>query len=882
MIRLRYMRGLASKLILYIFSSLALIFAIIFYYNMVLSEHMVVRNIRVNAEYLTKETVEKVDKVLSRIQKVPLNMAAVLELSDFSEEKVLQLCSLVVVNNPDIFGCAIAFEPGFRSPDQKYYSPYYSRKGDQLNLAWLGGDGYDYFTMDWYQIPKMLGRSIWTEPYIDIGGGDIVMSTFSTPFYRTVKGRREFAGILTADVSLEWLQKIVGSVKVCESGYAFLISQNGSIVTHPSEDLIMNESIFSIAEAQQSEQLREIGRCMIRGETSFATTSYRNIQNNKKSYISYAPVPVNHWSLGIVFPVDELMADVSSLNRDIMLLGIGGLVLMSVVIVLISRSITRPLRRLTFAADDLAVGNFSVKLPEIKTKDEIARLNNSFISMQQTLSKTIGDLKETTAKLKVSNEKLEEYSRTLEDKVALRTKELSEKNRELDLSFQNIRILDEIGKKVTSTLDINLIPGIIYENVNTLMDATGFLVMVLNEKEHKLECKLSMENGQPLPLYEISLDETDRFAVWCVIHKEAILMNDVELEYSRYVPNRAKPKAGETVNALMYVPLILENRVLGVISAQSYRKGAYNQVHFDMLNNLANFVVIAFENATAYEQINRANNELKAAQTQLVQSEKMASLGQLTAGIAHEIKNPLNFVNNFSELSADLIRELSEELEKLSDQLQPGDRDYLREIMTDLKNNVVRINEHGKRADSIVRGMLLHSRGKPGDFQPTNINSVLSEYVNLGYHGMRAGDATFNIKLETSYDESIGMVNVVPQDISRVFLNIINNACYATNQKKKALKDSYFPVLEVETKNLGRQVMIRIRDNGNGIPSAILDKIFNPFFTTKPAGSGTGLGLSISYDIVVQQHHGEIRVDSKEGEYTEFIILLPKDNNQSN
>lgn len=266
---------------------------------------------------------------------------------------------------------------------------------------------------------------------------------------------------------------------------------------------------------------------------------------------------------------------------------------------------------------------------------------------------------------------------------------------------------------------------------------------------------------------------------------------------------------------------------------------------------------------------------LKAAQSQLLQSEKLASLGQLTAGIAHELKNPLNFVNNFSELSLELTAELLEEINKLAVSINPKEADYLKNILEDLEGNVTKILQHGKRAESIIRGILLQSHGKPGEMLPTDLNALLAEYVALGYHGLRASDNTFNIKIESDYDPSIGLVNIVPQDMSRVFLNLINNACYSTAQKKTEFKDSYSPVLKVITQKAPDKIIIRIWDNGNGIPQAILDRIFNPFFTTKPAGSGTGLGLSISYDIVVLEHHGELKAESTEGEYAQFVITLP-------
>lgn len=275
-------------------------------------------------------------------------------------------------------------------------------------------------------------------------------------------------------------------------------------------------------------------------------------------------------------------------------------------------------------------------------------------------------------------------------------------------------------------------------------------------------------------------------------------------------------------------------------------------------------------------ELQKTVSNLKETQNQLILSEKMASLGQLTAGIAHEIKNPLNFITNFSVLSHDLTKDLRKELYAERDRVDPKRALEIESLLNDLEQNVTKINDHGKRADSIVRGMLLHSRGKAGERQDTDLNALLAEYTNLAYHGMRAQDQSFNVKIETEFDPSIGKVSVVPQDLSRAILNIVNNACYAANDKRKNAKNGFSPVVRVSAKNTSGTIEIRIRDNGNGIPDSIREKIFNPFFTTKPAGSGTGLGLSLSYDIITQEHHGEIRVDSKEGEYTEFVISIPR------
>ncbi len=282
----------------------------------------------------------------------------------------------------------------------------------------------------------------------------------------------------------------------------------------------------------------------------------------------------------------------------------------------------------------------------------------------------------------------------------------------------------------------------------------------------------------------------------------------------------------------------------------------------------------------AIEETNAALKEsldnLKATQSQLIQAEKMASLGELTAGIAHEIQNPLNFVNNFSEVSKELIDEMNIELEK-------GDFNEAKFIAMDVKENLEKINHHGKRAADIVKGMLQHSRASSGQKELTDINALCDEYLRLSYHGLRAKDKNFNAKFETDFDSSLPKLNVVPQDIGRVVLNLINNAFYACNERNKIIgtsdksknssKLTFQPTVSISTKKIGNTIEIKVADNGNGIPQKVKDKIFQPFFTTKPTGEGTGLGLSLSYDIV-KAHHGELLVETEENIGTTFKIVL--------
>jgi signal transduction histidine kinase len=267
------------------------------------------------------------------------------------------------------------------------------------------------------------------------------------------------------------------------------------------------------------------------------------------------------------------------------------------------------------------------------------------------------------------------------------------------------------------------------------------------------------------------------------------------------------------------------------------------------------------------EKVEEALTRLKSTQAQLIQSEKMASLGELTAGIAHEIQNPLNFVNNFSEVNKELLTEMNDEIVK-------GNFDEVKAIAKDVIDNEEKINLHGKRADAIVKGMLQHSQIGSGVKEPTDINALANEYLRLAYHGLKAKDKTFNATMNTDFDEAIGNVNIIPQDIGRVILNLITNAFYAVNERSKQGAAGYEPTVEVGTRKEGDKVLIAVKDNGNGIPPKILDKIFQPFFTTKPTGQGTGLGLSLSYDIV-KAHGGELKVETKVGEGSAFVIQLP-------
>jgi signal transduction histidine kinase len=338
----------------------------------------------------------------------------------------------------------------------------------------------------------------------------------------------------------------------------------------------------------------------------------------------------------------------------------------------------------------------------------------------------------------------------------------------------------------------------------------------------------------------------------------------------------------EGYRSILIVPMLRPDHIVGALVVRRKTPGEFAKSTIDLLQTFADQSVVAIQNARLFESVEARTRELgksledlHAAQDRLVQTQKLASLGQLTAGIAHEIKNPLNFVNNFSGVSAELINELRETLDGIK--VTPEARTQIAELTNTLRDNLDKIVQHGTRADAIVKNMLLHSREGSGEHRLVDVNALVEESLNLAYHGARAENQGFKINMERSFDPAAGEIDVFPQEITRALLNLISNGFYAaTKRKGQSNSDKYEPTLTAVTKNLGDKVEISIRDNGTGMPPEVREKMFNPFFTTKPAGEGTGLGLSITHDIIVKQHSGSIEVDTQPGEFTEIRIVLPR------
>jgi two-component system NtrC family sensor kinase len=459
--------------------------------------------------------------------------------------------------------------------------------------------------------------------------------------------------------------------------------------------------------------------------------------------------------------------------------------------------------------------------------------------------------------------------------------EVQAKTRELSQSVEELRALSEVSQAVNSTVDLQTVLNTIVSKATQLSGTDAGAIYVFDQaaQEFHLRATYGMDDAIIREIEDRRIHIGETAIGQSVEQRIPIQIPDIQGDPNAPVLD-VIIRAG--FRALLIVPLLSGDGTIGALVIRRKQPGEFPKHTVDLLQTFAAQSVLALQNARLFESVEARTRELAAsledlrtAQDRLVQTQKLASLGQLTAGIAHEIKNPLNFVNNFSALSQELVDELGDALKPVA--IEDKKREELDELTHMLKGNLEKVVQHGKRADSIVKNMLLHSREGSGEHRPVDVNALVEDSLNLAYHGARAEKQGFNITLKRSLDPDAGEIDVFPQEITRVLLNLISNGFYAaTKRRGHAGGDGYEPTLAAATKNLGDNVEIRIRDSGTGIPPEVKEKMFNPFFTTKPAGEGTGLGLSLSYDIVVKQHGGSIEVDTRPGEFTEFKVILPR------
>ena len=462
--------------------------------------------------------------------------------------------------------------------------------------------------------------------------------------------------------------------------------------------------------------------------------------------------------------------------------------------------------------------------------------------------------------------------------------ELQERTDALTRSVTELQALEEVLRAVNSSLDLDTVLATIIARAVGLSQADEGTIYQFDDSEQVFVPKsafgMSAERVAVLRERKIRLGET-HLGRAAVAHAP-VYVDDIQQDPT--MPGRSAGDVLEDIHAVLAVPLLRDDRVVGGLVIRRRRVGAFAPTIPTLLQTFAGQAVLAIENAGLFREAGRARAEaeaaladLRRAQDRLIHAEKMASLGQLTAGIAHEIKNPLNFVNNFAALSVELLDELKAAAAEAVAALDADKRADIDETIAILTGNLDKIAEHGRRADNIVKSMLEHSRGVSGERRSVDISALVDEALNLAYHGARAQDRSFNITLERDYAPALKPIEVAPQEMTRVFLNLFGNGFYAaTKRARRNGEAAYRPTLQVSTRDLGDAVEVRVRDNGTGIAPEIRDQLFQPFFTTKPTGEGTGLGLSISWDIVTQQHGGSIEVDSQPGEFTEFTIRLAR------
>ena len=676
--------------------------------------------------------------------------------------------------------------------------------------------------------------------------GPVYFRRESEPYMTlSLAGTRRDTGVSIAQVNLKLIWDVLSKIKFAGHGRAYVVDASGRLIAHPDISLVLRNT-----DASRLAQVRS-ALSNIAGNTAQEAQEADDI-DGKKVLTASAPVAPLGWFVFVETPIEEAYAPLYTTIERIGLVLLGALALAFGAGLFLARRMVIPIRTLRAGAARLGSGDLGQRIA-VKTGDEVEALADQFNEMA-------GRLQESYA--------------NLEQKVEQRTRELTERTEELGQSVGELQALGEVSQAVNSTLDLETVLSTIVAKAVQLSGTEAGAIYVFNEVQRELHLRatygMDQELIDALARQRIGLDETT--VAQALAEGDPVQIADLKQQPSSAVYEIIL-HAG--FRAVLVAPLLRGEEIVGLLVVRRRTPGTFPQNTIDLIKTFAAQSAVAIENARLFKNVQTSLEDLRTTQDRLVQTQKLASLGQLTAGIAHEIKNPLNFVNNFSEVSVELIDELQEALVKAK--ADDKTRAEITELTDTLRDNLGKIVQHGRRADSIVKNMLLHSREGSGEHRPVDINALVEEAVNLAYHGARAEKQGFNITLERSLDAAAGQVDCFPQEITRVLLNLISNGFYAaTKRKALAISDGYEPTLAAATKNLGDRVEISIRDNGTGIPPGVREKMFNPFFTTKPAGEGTGLGLSLSHDIIVKQHSGSIEVDTQPGEFTEFRIVLPR------
>jgi signal transduction histidine kinase len=677
--------------------------------------------------------------------------------------------------------------------------------------------------------------------------GPVYFRRESEPYMTlSLAGTRRDTGVSIAQVNLKLIWDVVSKIKVGERGRAYVVDADGRLIAHPDISLVLRNTDMS--------KLAQVRSARTAG-TGDEVQEAEDIAGNRV-LTAHAQVTPLGWLVFVETPIAEAYAPLyASIQRTGYVL-FGALALAFIAGMFLARRMVGPIQALRSGAARIGLGDLSQRI-SIKTGDEVEALADQFNDMAGRLEESYADL---------------------EKKVDDRTRELTQALEQQTATSEVLQVISSSPGELGPVFDAML------QNAVRICEAK-FGNMWVREGD---KFRIVAIHGAPQEYRDAMLADPlvlpdPQSAMGRIVSTGGVIqIDDIATAPTHGMRARIATIELAKAHTLVAVPMLKEKEVVGIIGIYRQEVRPFTEKQIALVESFAAQAVIAIENTRLLRELRQRTDdlsqsleELRTAQDRLVQTEKLASLGQLTAGIAHEIKNPLNFVNNFSSVSVELLNELTE----IVGGLQADDkvRDEIADLSDTLRDNLQKIVQHGKRADSIVKNMLLHSREGSGEHRPVDINGIVEESLNLAYHGARAERQGFNITLERSFDPAAGEVDLFPQEITRVLLNLISNGFYAAIKRKSQTANGDFePILAAVTKNLGDRVEIRIRDNGTGIPPEVKDKMFNPFFTTKPAGEGTGLGLSISHDIIVKQHSGTIAVDTEPGSFTEFKITLPR------